>query len=197
MSSLPTDSTEEKQSVPEQSLQAKLRRIVSGKWFPLLLVFLLLYGALNVGVYLCATKGFGGKLMQFLHPYGTPALTPTPTPTPRPIPHGPTDFTTSQSDKTVPQLREGLIDPYDPAKGATQTVTIRVIHTQPVTKVTAVLKTDHAVAAPVPFALISGTATDGKWQGSWQITDTYLYTYVLELEATSGTKTGSTVITLR
>ena len=123
--------------------------------------------------------------------------TATPRPSPRPIPHGKIDFTVGQSDKTVPQFSKGSIDPYDPAKGATQTVTIAIKHTQPVTKVTATLKTDNVVSNPVLFTLISGTATDGQWQGSWQVTDTYLYTYKLILEATGGAKTASDEITLR
>jgi hypothetical protein len=120
------------------------------------------------------------------------------TPSPYPIPHGKIEFNTSQSDRTVPQLRKGSIDPYDPTKGAIQTITITVMHTQPVTKVTAVLKTDHSVSSPVPFTLVSGTNTNGEWKGSWRITDTYLYTYKLVLQAESaGSKPAIVKITLR
>jgi hypothetical protein len=168
---------------------------------PLLIVFLLLYIAFNVGVLMYSEKTgiFATKLAQIFHPgpSPTPTAIPSPTPTPRPIPHGPMDFTSSQSDTTVPQLREGHIDPYDPARGSTQTVTITVKHSAPVTQVTAVLKTDHTKTPSIPFTLISGTATDGTWKGSWQVTDSYLYTYILELRATSGTKTGTVGITLR
>ena len=120
-----------------------------------------------------------------------------PTPIPRPIPHGTKGFTVGQSDKTVPQFRKGSIDPYDPAKGQTQTVTIAVKHSQPVTKVTATLTTDHATSQPYSFKLISGSDTDGDWQGSWPVTDSYLYTYVLTLNAVSSGSPGSVTITLR
>ena len=121
----------------------------------------------------------------------------TPTATPRPIPHGKIGFTVGQSDKTVPLFGRGFIDPYDPAKGATQTVTIAVKYTKPVTKVTVVLKTDNNISQPYPFKLISGSDTEGEWQGSWQITDTYLYTYALVFNAESSNKSGSVEVTLR
>lgn len=48
-------------------------------------------------------------------------------------------------------------------------------------------------ANPIPWL----TTTDGEWQGSWPVNDTYLYTYGLILQATSGTKTAKVEITLR
>ena len=122
---------------------------------------------------------------------------PTPTSTPRPIPTGPKSFTVSQGDKTVPQFSTGIVDPYDPAKGATQTVTINVKFGKPITRVTAILETDKKTSPPVEFKLISGTNTSGQWQGSWKINDTYLYNYVLTLQAESGKSVGSVIITLR
>lgn len=129
----------------------------------------------------------------------TPTLIPTKTPTPSPrwIPSGKKGFTVSQSDHTVPQLGRGFIDPYDPKKGATQTVAIAVKHSQPVTEVTAVLKTDHYSSTPIPFTLTNGSNTDGQWQGSWETKDTYLYTYGLVLKATSKDSEASVEIFLR
>lgn len=196
-------------TLPEQNMPADQPpepRKSSVKWIPLLLLFLILYIGLNVWVYLYGPRIFGTKLgsiasqVTIVKPQEArlpPTPTPTPTPTPRPIPHGKMAFSSSQSDKTVPQLSEGFIDPYDPAQGTIQKVTIVVKHPQPVTKVTAILKTDHKISTPIPFTLTSGTNTDGQWQGSWQITDTYLYTYALVLEATSGTKTATVGLTLR
>jgi hypothetical protein len=170
-------------------------------WTPLLAVFILLYIAFNIGVYMYGAKTgvFESKLAQIFRPGPIPSPTaiPSPTPTPRPISHGPKEFTVGQTDTTVPQMRGGRIDPYDPARGATQTVTISIKHTSPVTRVTAELDTDHDESPPIPFTLVSGTALDGTWKGSWQVTDTYLYTYILELKAISGSKTASVVMTLR
>jgi hypothetical protein len=183
------------------------------RWLPLIFLFLLLYLALNIWIYFYGTHMFGTKLgsvasevsivktqqasLPSIPKSSIPTRTPTPTPTPRPIPHGPIDFTVGQTDKTVPQFGKGTINPYDPENGTTQTVTIAIKHTQPITMVTAKLKTDHMVSAPIPFTLMSGTNTNGQWQGSWKMTDTYLYTYQLILEATSETKTGTVEITLR
>lgn len=122
---------------------------------------------------------------------------PTPTRTPRKIPHGKMEFSVGQSDKTVPQLSKGSIDPYDPENGTTQTMTIAVKHSQPVDKVTATLKTDNATSQPYFFRLVKGTNTDGEWQGSWKVTDTYLYTYVLTLNAVSSDSLGMASIALR
>lgn len=110
---------------------------------------------------------------------------PSPTPSPRPIPSGSKGFTVGQADKTVPQFGKGIIDPYDPQKGQLQTVSISVKHSKPVSKVTAIIQTDHASSEPQVFKLVSGTDTDGVWQGSWPVNDTYLYVYGLILEAES------------
>ena len=59
------------------------------------------------------------------------------------------------------------------------------------------MKTDHVVSRPYPFKLISGTNTDGQWQGSWKMDDTYLYNYLLTLTAESANKSATIEITLR
>ena len=123
---------------------------------------------------------------------------PTPTPLPpRPIPHGKIGFTVGQSDKTVPLFGRGFIDPYDPDKGGTQTVTISVSYKNPVSKVTAILKTDNDTSEAYSFKLVNGSDTEGEWQGSWKVTDTYLYTYALVFNAESSNKSGSVEVTLR
>lgn len=146
---------------------------------------------LSLGAYVLARRS------TLLKQQRVPTVTPTPTPTPRPIPHGKIGFTVGQSDHTVPQFSQGFIDPYDPEKEASQTVTIAVKYTKPVTNVSAVLKTDHAISNAVLFTLISGTNTNGTWQGSWLMTDTYLYTYNLVLQAESASGSASVEITLR
>jgi hypothetical protein len=113
------------------------------------------------------------------------------------IPHGKIGFSVSQADKTIPQMRRGYIDPYDPAEGSTQTVTINVKYSQPVSQVVAVLKTDHKTSDPYQFKLISGTDMDGQWQGSWTATDSYLHKYNLIISAVSTNSTASAEITLR
>lgn len=130
-------------------------------------------------------------------PKPSPTPSPSPLPSPKPIPHGKIGFTVSQSDKTKPQLNQGSLNPYDPTQGSLQTVTISAKDEQPITQVTAVLKTDNTVSQPVSFKLIDGSATDGTWQGSWTVADTYLYTYNLVLTAVSSRGQTSVEITLR
>lgn len=202
MPSLPT--TKPMGSDPPQ------QRVPHPKLAVLISVLVILYVALNIWIYLYGRDAFSGilgnlletvsivKTQRFsLNPRATPSLTPTPTPTPKPIPHGKIDFSIGFGDKSIPQLGAGSIDPYDPQKGSTQTVTVHVKHSQPITKVTAVLKTDNLVSQPVAFRLVSGTVTDGDWQGSWQVNDTYLYTYNLLLHAESANSQSKFEFTLR
>ena len=127
-----------------------------------------------------------------------PTIASTPTPTPRPIPHGKTSFSVGQGDKTVPQFGRGFIDPYDPVQGGMQTIQIAIKHNKPITKVTVILTTDKDISQPILLKLVTGTNTDGQWQGSWKMTDSYLYTYKVELNAESdGGKQAYDVLTLR
>lgn len=119
------------------------------------------------------------------------------TPTPRPIPHGKTPFSVGQADKTVPQFGKGSIDPYDPVRGGTLTVTVKVKHNAPVSGVSAIMKTDRTVSISHPLKLISGTNIDGEWQGAWRVGDSYLYRYALVLKAVSSNKSALVEITLR
>lgn len=94
-------------------------------------------------------------------------------------------------------MGRGYVDPYDPAAGGQQTLTIAVKDSSPVTAVTAVVKTDHNTSTPNQLKLTSGTATDGQWAGTWTINDSYLYTYNLVLTATSARGQSTVEITLR
>lgn len=127
----------------------------------------------------------------------TKAPTATPTPSPKPIPHGSKNFMVSVgSDIKGPRMGKGTIDPYDPALGGKQKLTIEVNDTVPVQKVVATLKTDkktteHALTAG------PGVTNKGNWSGEWIVDDSYLYTYVLSIQATSASGTSTVDVTLR
>ncbi len=127
----------------------------------------------------------------------THAPTATPTPSPKPIPHGTKNFMVSiGSDVKGPRMGKGTIDPYDPAFGGNQKLTIEVNDTVPVQKVVATLKTDkktteHALTAG------PGVTNKGNWSGEWTVDDSYLYTYVLSIQATSASGTSTVDVTLR
>lgn len=165
---------------------------------PAYYVALILVVGLLAGVYFLPESFFFPKSKLASRQEET-TIKPTPThiPTPRPIPHGPLGFTVGQSDRTVPQISRGTVDPYYPEKGSTQSMTIQVNHTQPVTAVVATVKTDNGVSQPYPFTLVDGTSIKGTWKGSWTINDSYLYTYAVIFTATSGEKTATVEVTMR
>jgi hypothetical protein len=164
-------------------------------------ISILLVLALAVALWIFLTKQTvtTREELQIIQSKPTPAVTLKipPAPSPRPIPHGKIGFSVGQADKTGPQFGRGDIDPYDPPQGSKQTVTISVKDEQPIIQVTAILKTDNTISQPYSFQLISGSVTDGQWQGSWTIDDTYLYTYNLVLEATSSRGQSTVEITFR
>lgn len=130
-------------------------------------------------------------------PIPTLLASPKPTSSPKPIPHGPIKLNFSQEDKTIPQFSQGLLNPYDPAKGDSQTFTVNLKHSKSIISVTAKLATDNAFSPAFPLKLIRGNDLDGTWEGTWTITDSYLYRYVLLLKANSSDKSSSIDIILR
>ena len=126
-------------------------------------------------------------------------LIPTNTPTPKPIPHGKTTFSVSLSQKVPgPRIGQGFIDPYDPALGGKQTLTIEINNfDKSVEKVVAVLTTDNKVSPEYQLKQIDGAENKGHWQGSWTVNDSYLYNYLLTVKATGPNGTSKIDITLR
>lgn len=122
----------------------------------------------------------------------------SPTPSPKPIPHGMKNFYVSiGSEVKGPRMGKGTIDPYDPAVGGKQRLTIEVNDTVPVQKVVATLKTDKKTSEPHMLTAGAGVTTKGNWSGEWTVDDSYLYTYILSIQATSASGTSSVDITLR
>jgi len=123
-----------------------------------------------------------------------PTSGPTPTNSPKKIPHGKIGFTVGV--KNNPVMRIGFLDPYDPEIGQKQTVSITVKNPSPVDSVNAAIQTDKETKQ-FPLKLVEGTALDGRWEATWEIKDTYLYTYILVLDAVSGVDTSKAIVTLR
>jgi len=121
---------------------------------------------------------------------------PSATPIPRPIPRGKTGFTISSGDEGGPQTGSGFIDPYDPEVGEKQTISITVKDNQPVTSVSVTMKTDNGLKE-YPMKLAEGTATDGRWEGTWAVEDTHLYMYHAILKAVGAKGESLADITLR
>jgi len=123
----------------------------------------------------------------------------TPSPTPRPmktIPGGSQEFLYSHGkDVKGPKIGKATINPLDPKQGDTQTLTVTITHDSPVTMALVTLFTDNA-KTPHELKLKNGTTTNGTWEGSWKMTDTYDYTYGFDftLKSATGEYRGATVI---
>lgn len=127
----------------------------------------------------------------------TPTLIPTPTPTPTLLLHGKETYTISQGPEVKgPKITRAVIDPLDPQTGQNQTVTVKVNHQAPVLSVGLKLTTDNKNKT-FPLTRISGTDTDGEWQGSWIMEDTYLYNYLMEITAKTTADQSSVMLTIR
>lgn len=171
-------------------------------------VIVLLFALINIFVYRYSQRmarqklGFGiiNKLSKESGltptPTSTPTPTPKPTPTPRPIPSGKKTFSVSSGKKTGPQFRTGFIDPYDPKSGTGQTISISLVGSKPVTTAKLTMQTDTK-SKEVVMSLTSGTASEGVWEGTWTVDDTYLYTYNATIAASDGQETNTITITLR
>ena len=127
----------------------------------------------------------------------TPFLSPTPKPTPKPIPSGKQVYNLSHGENVKgPKMSQVIIDPLDPSAGITQVVTIKIAHTSPVTSVKATLETDNTDKT-YTFERIAGSNTDGTWQASWIIEDSYDYTYYLSFKLASKVDTFEGGLTFR
>lgn len=127
-------------------------------------------------------KSLAEQLVEKINP---PSATPSPRPTPAPILQGKETYSIGQaSDAKGPKITQAVFEPHDPAVGQTQKITIKTSHSQPVTAVELVIKSDNKTQTQ-NLTLASGTAADGSWSASWTVNDTHLYIYVVTVKAKS------------
>ena len=101
-----------------------------------------------------------------------------------PLPSGRQRYFFSNNPNS-PQIYEAIINPLDVHVGDTQIMTISVRDTvYAITSVTAAIETDNSVRNEI-LSLISGTESDGTWQGSWVVVDTHSATYRTTFTATN------------
>jgi hypothetical protein len=164
------------------------------------IALLIIAGIVAAQLYLMWKSGSLGNLLSRMTPTTTPRVSqapegPTPTPTPRPLRQGEVTMNTSVSAETKgPKLSTTIVDNNDPKVGQTQTLTSTYRHTSPITSVTVTLMSDNGEKT-YPMTLISGTNTDGQWQGTWTVEDTLLYTYtfIFTAKAQDGTQSKITI----
>lgn len=147
-------------------------------------------------------KGYLSRLSGSSAPQSTSSPTSsvpkaTPTPAPKRLVQGRQTFSVSSTDKTKgPQFSEIVVDPYDPAVGRDQTMTITIADTVPVIQVTVTVATDEGRKS-YPMKLVSGGATRGVWQATWNVEDSHEVTYNASFMAKDSTYTDTVTLTMR
>jgi len=183
--------------MPEEKLPKKswLDSFKQPKVFIPLGIFVIFYIGLNIFIFRysqeeAGKKFFSNLLKRFEKREKNIISVPTPIPTPRPIkdiPGGKQVYNVSNGDKVIgPKIQQITIDPQTPTKDEMQTITITVKHDSPVTEATLYLQTDNK-ETKLPMHFIKGTKTDGTWETSGQIIDTYNYNYYFRFNLKSAT----------
>jgi hypothetical protein len=113
-----------------------------------------------------------------------------------PILSGKQEYFVSTSQN--PQFYEMSVDPQDVAKYAYQTVIVKIRdqNQKPVTQVQGEARTDNG-SVNFQFSQISGTPTDGTWQGTWFNQDTYCQNYTISVSGQSESGTSQVTLTIR
>jgi hypothetical protein len=112
----------------------------------------------------------------------TPAKTTPSKPQNPPLPQGKTPFSVSSGKKDGPQFSQGFIDPYDPAVGQSQSITISLNDPVGISSVSVIVQTDKQTET-YPMHRTTGTDVRGEWSGQWTVRDTHLVTYNATLVA--------------
>lgn len=130
--------------------------------------------------------------------------TPTPTPfkyskyvIPAPLPSGKQVYNVSRgSGSRGPDIRQVTIDNFDPAKGQSQTYSIKLNNNTPVAKVLLTITTDYQ-ATPYEATLKEGKSTAGVWEAIVPVTDSHDYIYRVMVEAADAKENSSVTLTIR
>jgi len=120
-----------------------------------------------------------------------------PLPSVVPLPHGKQEWKFSHGNQvTGPKVQGAVVDPLDPSENKTQTVSISVADDSPVLGAVAKIFTDNKQITR-PLKLVSGSPTDGIWQGSWELNDTYNYVYHIDFTVGGESGTWNGALTFR
>jgi hypothetical protein len=172
-----------------------LPKIRPGTLFIVSVLVVLFIGA-NVWMYFYAPSllGTNNPVYQKIIGLFQPTATPTPeAPVIYPLPAGRQEYTGQYGAAAKgPKIQKAYVDPLDVKKGNKQTVTLLLKNDSPVTNARGNLITDHK-NVPGTFKLVSGTSTDGTWQLTWTMDDSYdtVYQIYMTLESSTGTWQGA------
>jgi LysM repeat protein len=132
-------------------------------------------------------------------PPSPPSLPPPPSTPPPPscqdqYPSGAQTYT--GTTKTPPKIYQIVVDPLNVNYLASQTVSVSISDTNPITQVSGQAITDTKTVN-FTLNLISGSQTDGVWQGTWVLQDSICQNYQISITATSNSGTSNVVLTFK
>ena len=163
-------------------------------------LLVVLFIGVNVWIYFYAPSVFRANTTLYqkvISLFQRPAK-PTPgAPVIYPLPTGKQEYTGQYGPAAKgPKIQKAYVDPLTPKNGRKQTVTLLLKNDSPVTSATATLITDHKQVRG-SFTLVNGTSTDGTWQLTWTMIDSYDYTYQIYMTLESSTGTWQGALTFR
>jgi hypothetical protein len=100
--------------------------------------------------------------------------------------------------KTIPKIYQIVVDPLNVNYLASQTVSVSIsdANGNPITQVSGQAITDTKTV-DFTLNLISGSQTDGVWQGSWVLQDSICQNYQISITAISNSGTSKVVLTFK
>jgi len=102
------------------------------------------------------------------------------------------------SSSNEPRFTQVIFNPLDVMLGGTQLVTVKVKDNNgnPITSVEATANTENDTT-PFSLSLVSGTAVDGTWEGTWTLQDANCSAYQISIDAASASGTSNVTVTFR
>ncbi len=142
-----------------------------------------LSGAVNCSALASAASISGG--VETINPTATPTPLPSSTPTPTPTPPaGSVTYSFGNPAGTNPDIYQATVMPLYQTIGNAQSIQVLADDTAGnITTIKAVLYSDGD-AREFTLSRTGGTATNGTWTGTWQVTDTYNKTYGYDITGT-------------
>ena len=104
-----------------------------------------------------------------------------------PYPEGRTEMNVS-SGEPGPKPSKMIADPFAPKKGEMQTWRIKAAYEEPIDSIEMTLQLDSG-EYPETLKLAEGTATDGWWEGTWNMPDSTEHRYAAVILLKSGKAT--------
>lgn len=132
-------------------------------------------------------------------------ITPTPTavpkyyhyPVPVPLPQGKQTYQVSRgAGSPGPNIQQVAIEPFDPKKGETQKIAVKVGSNAAMKAVQVTLNTDYDVKT-YDAVLKEGTKINGVWEAAVTVSDSHDYVYRVTVDAEDSVESATVTVTIR